>query len=59
MLSTAGGEVAPLSSDGDDWYLKVLINNSIEFTGVDVWTPPCHVMSTNVGSEFEPGDEST
>ena len=25
MLSTAAGEVVPLTSDGDDWYLKVLI----------------------------------
>ena len=27
MLSTAAREVVPLTSDGDDWYLKVLINN--------------------------------
>ena len=27
ILSTAAGEVVPLTSDGDDWYLKVLINN--------------------------------
>ena len=27
MLSTAAGEIVPLTSDGDDWYLKVLINN--------------------------------
>ena len=26
MLSTAAGEIVPLTSDGDDWYLKVLIN---------------------------------
>ena len=42
MMITAEGETAPLTSDGDDWYLKVLINNGIEFIRVDVWTP-CHV----------------
>ena len=41
MLSTAGGEVAPLTYVGDECCLKVLINNSIEIM-VDVWTP-CHV----------------
>ena len=43
MLITAEGETAPLTSVGDDWYLKVLINNSIEFMRFDVWTP-CHVQ---------------
>ena len=42
MSITAEGETAPLTSDGDDWYLKVLINNSNEFIRIDVWTP-CHV----------------
>ena len=42
MSITAEGETAPLTSDGDDWYLKVLINNSDEFIRIDVWTP-CHV----------------
>ena len=32
MLSTAAGEVVPLTSDGDDWYLKVLINNEIVYS---------------------------
>ena len=40
MLITAEGETAPLTCDGDDWYLKVLINNSIELIRLDVW---CHV----------------
>ena len=35
MLSTAAGEVVPLTSDGDDGYLKVLINNE------NVWAA-CH-----------------
>ena len=39
MLSTAGGEVAPLTYVGDECYLKVLINNSTEFIRVDEWTP--------------------
>ena len=39
MLITAEGETAPLTSVGDDWYLKVLINNSNEFIRIDVWTP--------------------
>ena len=40
-LITAKGEAAPLNA-GNDWYLKVLINNSNKFPRVDVWTP-CHV----------------
>ena len=36
MLSTAAGEVGPLTSDGDDWYLKVLINNENVFIWIDV-----------------------
>ena len=46
MLSTAKGETAPLTSDGDDWYLKVLINNRNEFPRIDVWTP-CHVCPSS------------
>ena len=42
MLITAKRETAPLTSCGDDWYLKVLINNNNELIRVDVWTP-CHV----------------
>ena len=42
MLITAEGETVPLTSVEDDCYLKVLINKSIEFIRVDVWTP-CHV----------------
>ena len=41
MLSTAAGEVVPLTSDGDDWYLKVLINNEDVFVRIDVWAA-CH-----------------
>ena len=37
MLSTAAGEIVPLTSDGDDWYLKVLINNENVFIRIDVW----------------------
>ena len=44
MLITAEGETAPLTSVGDDWYLKVLINNRIEFIRVDV-CPPIWVRS--------------
>ena len=36
MLSTAAGEVVPLTSDGDDWYLKVLVNNENVFIRIDV-----------------------
>ena len=42
MLITAKGETAPLTSDGDDGYLKALLNNINEFIRIDVWTP-CHV----------------
>ena len=42
MLITAKGETAPLMNAGNDWYLKVLINNSNKFPRIDVWTP-CHV----------------
>ena len=31
----------PLTSNGDDWYLKVLINNENVFIRMDVW-PACH-----------------
>ena len=42
ILITAEGETAPLTRKQDDWYLKVLINNSDEFIRIDVWTQ-CHV----------------
>ena len=41
-LITARGETAPLTSEGDDWYLKMPINNENKFLRIDVWTP-CHV----------------
>ena len=41
MLSTAAGETVPLTSDGDDWYLKVLINNEHVYIRIDVWAA-CH-----------------
>ena len=40
-LITAKGETAPLMNAGNDLYLKVLINNTIEFIRIDVWTL-CH-----------------
>ena len=56
MSITAEGETAPLTSDGDDWYLKVLINNSNEFIRIDVWTP-CKVCPPswvrNLGTEMK------
>ena len=41
-LITAKGETAPVTSEGDDLYLKVLNNNNNEFIGIDARTP-CHV----------------
>ena len=43
MLSTAAGEIVPLTSDGDDWCLKVLINDENVFIRTDVWAacPEC------------------
>ena len=41
-LITAKGETAPLTSIENDWYSKVLINDSNEFIRFDLWTP-CHV----------------
>ena len=41
MLSTAAGEIVPLTSDGDDWYLKVLINNENVYIRIDV-RAACH-----------------
>ena len=41
MLSTAAGEIVPLTSGGEDWYLKVLINNENVYIRTDVWTA-CH-----------------
>ena len=35
-LITAKGETAPLISEGDDWYLKVLINDENKFLRIDV-----------------------
>ena len=37
-LITAKGETTPLMNAGNDWYLKVLINNTTEFIRIDVWT---------------------
>ena len=41
MLITAKGEIAPLTSVEDDWYLKVLINNENVSIRIDVWAA-CH-----------------
>ena len=41
MLSTAAGEVVPLTSDGDECYVKVLINNENVFIRIDAWAA-CH-----------------
>ena len=41
MLITAKGEAAPLMNAGNDWYLKVLINNENVFIRIDVWAA-CH-----------------
>ena len=55
MLSTAAGEIVPLTSDGDDWYLKVLTNSQ------NVYTRDRHVgrmsrMPSELGSMLEPGE---
>ena len=47
MPSTAAGEVVPLTNDGDDWYLKVLINNANVFIRIDVWAA-CHLESVEM-----------
>ena len=49
-LITAKGETAPLMNARNDWFLKVLINNTAEFIRIDVWTlchtcPPCWVRN--------------
>ena len=55
-LITAKGETAPLMNAGNDWYLKVLINNTTEFVRIDVWTP-CHTCPPswvrNLSSEMK------
>ena len=38
-LITAKGETAPLTCIENDWFLKVLINDSNEFIRIDLWTP--------------------
>ena len=55
MLSTAAGEIVPLTSDGDDWYLKVLINNENVYIRIDVWAafhecPPSWVRCLSLES---------
>ena len=50
-LITAKGETAPLMNAGDDWYLKVLINNSNKFLRIDVLDTTSR-MSTKLCSEF-------
>ena len=58
MLSTAAGEVVLLTSDGDDWYLKVLINNENVFIRIDVWAA-CHECATSSTLELgERGKEN-
>ena len=53
-MLVANGNQLVSRGDENDWYLKVLINNSDEFIRVELWTR----MSTKLGSEFEPGDET-
>ena len=56
VLSTGSrGNVAPLTSGGDDWYLKVLINSENVYIRIDVWAA-CHGMPAELGSMPEPGD---
>ena len=55
MLSTAAGEVVPLTSDGDDWYLEVLINNENVFIRIDVWAA-YHECPPSWVSMLEPGE---
>ena len=45
MLSTAAEEIVPWTSDGDDWYLKVLINNANVYIRIDVWVTPTELDS--------------
>ena len=53
MLIRAERETAPLTNNGDDRYLKVLINNSDEFIRIDVWTP-CHVCPPSWARNLSP-----
>ena len=55
MLSMAAGEVVPLTSDGDEWYLKVLINNENVFIRIDVWAA-CRECPPSWVRCFEPGE---
>ena len=55
MLSTAAGEVVPLTSDGDDWYLKVLVNNENVFIRID-GVGRMSRMPSELGSMLEPGE---
>ena len=54
MLSTAAGEVVPLTSDGDGWYLKVLINN--EDVRMDRRVGRMSRMPAELGSMLERGE---
>ena len=47
-LITAKGETSPLTSIENDWYLKVLINNTAEFTRIDFWTPYVHQVGFGI-----------
>ena len=40
-IRCSAGEVVPLTSDDDDWCLKVLISNENMFIRIDVWAA-CH-----------------
>ena len=55
MLSTVAGEVVPLTSGGDDWYLNVLINNENVFIRRNVWGRMSR-MPAELGSMLEPGE---
>ena len=55
MLSTATREVVPLTSDGDDWYLKVLINKESVFIRIDVWAA-CHECPPSWVRCWSPGE---
>ena len=65
VLCTAAREIVPLTSEGDDWYLKVLINNKNVHIRMDVWAachecPPSWVRCLNPESvERRTAPEST
>ena len=59
MFSAAARKIVQFTSDGDDWYLKMLINNENVYIRMDMWAalhecPPSWVRCLSPERKGEP-----